>query len=211
MCGCRKNAATRSVQPQPEPQAPPAPRAIPAPRAAPAPRAVPAPRAAPVPRPMPAPMAVPAAPRQRTGNPMQRMLSRRSAPATTRTGLAIVDTSVWGPPLWKVLHTVAATVPATWQTIHTALRDALPCPECDAHFNAWYATRPPPGPDGAAQWLLDLHNNVNSRTGTPMWTAEQLAAQYTATPESLSAARTTLASLKGIIGASAYDALAAAL
>lgn len=141
---------------------------------------------------------------------MMRMLSRR--PTTTRTGLPIVDTSIWGPLLWTVLHTVAARSPASWAAIPAALRISLPCPDCDAHFNAWCDARPPPSDAAAAsQWLLDLHNNVNSRKGVPTWTPAQLAARYAATPEGLAEASAALQKLTGIIGAPAHEALTAAL
>ena len=145
---------------------------------------------------------------------MSRLMSRRrpAPPSKTRTGLTIVDTAVWGAPLWKALHTAAAGAPASWPAIPAALRDSLPCPDCDAHYNAWYAARPPPvDPTAAAQWLLDLHNDVNSRRGIPVWTLDQVLARYPATPDAVAAARAALATLNGVIGVSAYNALSSAL
>jgi hypothetical protein len=86
---------------------------------------------------------------------------------------------------------------------------SLPCPDCDQHYNAWYVAHPPVGV-AAAKWFLDLHNNVNRRTGKTPWTAEQVSAEY-ATEESLTAAREALTGLAGIIGSSVHTALTAAL
>ena len=133
-------------------------------------------------------------------------------PNTTRTGLAIVDTSVWGPPLWAALHTVAALAPASWPAIPAALRESIPCPDCDAHYNAWCDARPPPAdPSAASLWLLELHNNVNARRGFPIWSMDQLNARYPVSPEAVAAVRTALESLRGVIGNPVYDALIAAL
>jgi hypothetical protein len=116
---------------------------------------------------------------------------------------------VWGAKLWRVLHTVGERNPAALETITAALATSLPCPDCDQHYNAWYVAHPPAGV-AASKWYLDLHNNVNQRTGKTLWTAEQVTAEY-ATEESLTAAREALTGLAGIIGSSAHTALTDAL
>ena len=107
----------------------------------------------------------------------------------------VVDTSVWGPPLWRFLHAAAseARQPGVaggaehreaWVALLTALRSSLPCPDCHAHYNAWWSARPfvavaDPSGESVEAWLLALHNAVNERRGVPVWTAEQLAAAVT--------------------------------
>jgi hypothetical protein len=114
---------------------------------------------------------------------------------------------VWGAKLWRILHTIGERNPAALPTVAAALRTSLPCPDCDAHYNAWYVAHPPVGD---AQWVLDVHNDVNNRTGKTLWARDQIAAEY-ATEESLAASRFALAGLAGIIGGAAHKALTDAL
>lgn len=85
-------------------------------------------------------------------------------------------TSMWGPPLWKVLHTLAEREPhddiltywTTWDKIFLFLGSALPCSECATHCKTFLADtsvmeRHP------RDILLELHNDVNRRRGLPCW------------------------------------------
>jgi len=83
-----------------------------------------------------------------------------------------------------------------WIDLLTAMRTALPCDECSAHYNAWIDAHPvapalpPSGTDlqvGISTWILDLHNDVNVRKNVPTWTIEQVTATY------IDKARTTAA------------------
>jgi len=140
-----------------------------------------------------------------------------------------VDTSVWGAPLWKVLHTASvftktATHIPLWRHLIKALKSGLPCPDCSAHYNAWVSSngvnfsiigdgvRAP-----AIAWVLALHNNVNSRQDPPVapWTVKQVVAAYAGAPaekaDRIAAAVTALQRLQGVIGPSAFDAAMALL
>lgn len=134
-----------------------------------------------------------------------------------------VDTSVWGANLWRVLHIAAHlsksrnSIPL-WRKVLEALRTGLPCPDCSAHYNAWYRAHPlkysliPIGGKGPIiHWILNLHNAVNERTGKAKWTIEQAKEEHGA-PGLIEAAKHILAnSLNGVIGSSAYSALDALL
>lgn len=95
--------------------------------------------------------------------------------------LTIVDTAVWGPPMWRLLHYYSIRGPvAAMVTLLTALQDGIPCPECTAHYRAWFAAHPVAG-DGVdfVEWVLALHNDVNARRGTGVvWTLGQVQAEY---------------------------------
>jgi hypothetical protein len=122
--------------------------------------------------------------------PTRSVRSVRPAAATT---LATVDPAIWGPPLWRLLHTLAeyTTTTAAWPPLLAALKTDLPCPDCRNHFTAWlrqhpYTLAPPrqrqryiivnrrrvlapppqaPEPQAYTRtWVLDLHNSVNRRT-----------------------------------------------
>ena len=99
--------------------------------------------------------------------------------------------AVWGPPLWAALHTAAQFTTTesqrdVWIALLEAMRTALPCDECSAHYNTWIDAHPvalpPSGPDlqvGISTWILDLHNDVNLRKNVPTWTIDQVTATYT--------------------------------
>jgi hypothetical protein len=80
-----------------------------------------------------------------------------------------------------------------------AMMNALPCPECSAHYNAWVTANPLnlpySGPDltmAISSWILGLHNNVNVRKGKPTWSLGQMSAAY----QNKDAALTALAALR---------------
>lgn len=207
MCGCRKNLAAPASRAAPAPAPRPAPAPAPAPRPAPAPAPRPAPRPAPAPRPVPAPRAAPARNRSSLLGVM-RGRTHVIAQPITRHGLPIQDTSVWGAKLWRVIHTVIERTPGAAQALVAALKTSLPCPDCDNHYNQWLAKTPFHG--DARTWFLNLHNNVNVRTGKSTWTAEQVAAEYS-TEASIVAARAILEELSAIIGADAVTVLRGSL
>jgi hypothetical protein len=165
---------------------------------APAPVAAPAP--VPVPAPVPAPSRttyIPMPPvRVNSGaRPVARQvpMHRRSvwggAGAIASVGMGtgggpIVDPALWGPPLWRLLHTLAevagsgsgSDVSADWSRLFAALRTALPCPDCTRHYTAWYAAHP--FVSDPATWILALHNDVNRRRGANVWTTRDVSTTY---------------------------------
>jgi hypothetical protein len=96
----------------------------------------------------------------------------------------IVDPALWGPPLWRLLHTLAEmylSAPSIgiddWSQLLAALRTSLPCPECTRHYESWFTLHPFTA-DPAA-WLLALHNDVNRRRGVSVvWTLQDVRATY---------------------------------
>ena len=147
--------------------------------------------------------------------------------------IATVDTSVWGAPLWLVLHVAAqnssvALIP-TWRNLLAALRKDIPCPECRTHYNAWYTSHPLAFTTVSSggrfklintrgrktsiapliQWLVDLHADVNLRTDKPRWDASQLPIVYGR--DRVASAKEALATLKDVIGNDAWNAADAIL
>jgi len=132
-----------------------------------------------------------------------------------------VDTSVWGASLWKVLHIAAQrstsrNIAPQWRIVLDAMKTGLPCPDCSKHYNAWYKSHPfriglmPNSFHGAImRWVLDLHNDVNRRTGKPIWGIPQLSAAYNG--ETMETAKALAESLNGIIGPNLSSALSALL
>jgi hypothetical protein len=84
--------------------------------------------------------------------------------------------SVWGPPLWKVLHGIGSTKgknpilrndserESLWLIRH--LEYILPCKECTEHFVQFKQTHPiPKSYTTLGEWICSLHNSVNVKLG----------------------------------------------
>lgn len=133
--------------------------------------------------------------------------------------LPTLDTSVWGPMLWKAMHIAGQckgvrSRQTLWVKLFKELRTGIPCPDCSAHYNAWLNTHPvrislvPNGGVDIGKWLLGLHNDVNRRNGKPLWTLMQVSTGYSTNIEDAKEAAQTL---QGKIGDRAYLALIALL
>ena len=105
----------------------------------------------------------------------------------------IIDPVIWGPPLWRLLHTLAELrhTDTDWPHLLTTLRSCLPCPDCTNHYNAWIDRHPTNGDMKA--WVLALHNDVNRRNGVIQWTPDMVSASVS------SVRRTDLIALLGSI------------
>jgi hypothetical protein len=99
------------------------------------------------------------------------------------------STSTWGPLLWRILHIAAENgkrhTNTFWSRAIEALGDAIPCTECRGHFASYIAAHPfsPPSGGGSVRdyvrtWLLDFHNDVNSRLGKPAFLSSDLQGTY---------------------------------
>ena len=178
---------------------------------------------APAPRPVPRPAMRPAA---RMASAPVVAAAAAPAPVAIEASLPIVDTSIWGPPLWQVLHTASVFTRNRrqidlWRALVAALKTGLPCPDCSAHYNAWTAShilRFSMVGDGIREpvirWFLTLHNDVNQRLPTPVgpWTIQQVMNAYGGDRTArLVIAMSALQSLQGIIGDAAYWAAMALL
>ena len=70
-----------------------------------------------------------------------------ASPVVLAKAMAVADTSIWGPSLWKVLHTASVLSNSDTQmevlaAVLGALRTGIPCSECSAHYNQWYDAHP---------------------------------------------------------------------
>lgn len=87
------------------------------------------------------------------------------------------ETTVWGPPLWRILHTLAECSDNSplWFDILVAMETLIPCPTCRAHFTAHKQHNPAPADhQGIVDWFFILHNIVNARIGKPLFDAAGL-------------------------------------
>ena len=113
--------------------------------------------------------------------------------------MALPPKGKWGPVLWKILHTAAdclgnQTHPILkqderqgWINVLNSLEGAMPCIQCQKHYREWRFKHPlevfrfADGEalrEAARNWLLDLHNNVNSQNKGEILPAEKLDELY---------------------------------
>lgn len=111
---------------------------------------------------------------------LRRVPAHRLATVVAAPEERIIDPDIWGPPLWRVLHTLAELRGSDpmWPILLDVMRAGLPCPECRYHYNAWYESHPIGGVD-MGEWLLALHNDVNRRNEKAQWTRERVRAAMT--------------------------------
>lgn len=129
-------------------------------------------------------------------------------PAATGHG---VDTAIWGPSAWYILHTLAELAVRSadangddrlathWASFVEAVAVSIPCPTCARHFHTWMGWVPFEASVAATTVrarFAELHNMVNRTKRVPEWSGD-LAATYTGTVEDV---RARIAAMRGIIG-----------
>lgn len=113
--------------------------------------------------------------------------------------MALPPKGKWGPVLWKILHTAAECLGnqkieilkqderQAWINVLHSLEGAMPCIQCQKHYREWRfrnkleAFRYLDGDalrTAARNWLLDLHNNVNTQNKLEIVPIEKLDEIY---------------------------------
>ena len=84
-----------------------------------------------------------------------------------------VNLTVWGNAYWDLLHLIAYTSEdpdLCWEKINEVV-GVLPCGICTTHARAYMSNNKEPPMDWRAvnEYLLDFHNDVNRRSGKPIF------------------------------------------
>lgn len=98
------------------------------------------------------------------------------------------DAPGFGRATWTFLHSMAAYYP---DEPDTATRDSArrfvsdfavlyPCGYCAEHMRGYVAERPPAVESGKAlsQWMCEMHNDVNRRTGKPQFDCSRVLERW---------------------------------
>lgn len=95
---------------------------------------------------------------------------------------------LWGAPLWKTIHFIAAGFPARptphdrdhFRAFIAQLPHVLPCDECKQHSVRLLAQLPPSvdSRDRLFDWSVEFHNRVNDRIGAPRIALNEARAAY---------------------------------
>ena len=95
--------------------------------------------------------------------------------------------SEWGQAAWKFLHIASYAMPETEYDV-LGIRNAithfgslLPCEECKTHYNNYIDDNNPTRVETQAdfqKYLVDLHNDVNTRLGKKTVRLDEAEAMY---------------------------------
>jgi hypothetical protein len=86
-----------------------------------------------------------------------------------------MNKDVWGPDVWKIIHTVTINLPVS-PTLEDqkivnnfiySIGELIPCEECKKHFKSSIENFPPNTNSRELffKWGVDIHNKVNERIG----------------------------------------------
>lgn len=99
-----------------------------------------------------------------------------------------LNQNLWGRPVWKFLHSLTLAYPLEPTkddkdnnlNFLKALGRVLPCEICKVHFGRNLVENPPRlnTKKDFFEWAVDVHNEVNGRTGKKAWTYEQALEHY---------------------------------
>ena len=117
-------------------------------------------------------------------------LSRSSGSSGSSVNKNGFDPNYWGPGAWKFLHIISLAYPEnpsvseqkSAREFFNSLTDLLPCNSCAKHYTEYIDTNPVDvsSRDTLANWVVDLHNDVDKRLGKPTKTYEDVLKQYRA-------------------------------
>ena len=101
-----------------------------------------------------------------------------------------MNPEIWGPPLWYEMHTKTFKYPENPTNrdklyitqYFNEFKNTLPCDKCKVHYRSYLLMRPLQyyvnNKESLVRWLIDLHNQVNSRTGKRILSYEEVKAIY---------------------------------
>uniref|UniRef100_A0A6C0LVG6 thiol oxidase n=1 Tax=viral metagenome TaxID=1070528 RepID=A0A6C0LVG6_9ZZZZ len=107
-----------------------------------------------------------------------------------------VSIEIWGNALWNAIHSLSFSHPVACedtcnkkQGMHDflkSLKQVIPCEECRGHYSAWFDENVKEGKNSAifksrdslTTALVNLHNEVNTRTNKPQVSIDTVRAKY---------------------------------
>jgi len=108
-------------------------------------------------------------------------------------------TGEWGPLTWTLLHSLAEKAGLqtdilfqidelrSWYALLNSIENMLPCTNCREHYKEWFEIHKLPNIKKLKYtdfnvlirtWLLNLHNDINTRTNKPLFVFSDLSITY---------------------------------
>lgn len=155
----------------------------------------------------------------RGGRTIEDLVPTRTPPQPRFHGLVVTSPCVWGPTMWKVLHTLAEftntpgvpPISREWRILLNSLSTCMPCPECAKHYQKWCEENPISDPISRVDirlWLMNLHNRINVADGKGVFTEDRLSTIYGGDKYTvLTALRPLVINLRAVIGKLAVDCM----
>jgi hypothetical protein len=102
-----------------------------------------------------------------------------------------INPTLWGPHAWKILHYITVAYPdnptskdkENIKNFFMSFSNVIPCENCRIHF-ALNLNKYPltdsilSSKYNLINWLRDIHNEVNNRTGKPLMSYDDLIREY---------------------------------
>ena len=111
--------------------------------------------------------------------------------------MSVPQNYIWGPPLWRILHSLTERVGCLrqrqlqqeegrlWSQLLLQLTTTLPCPTCRVHYTEYYKNNNPNEfifrgnfKDDIRKWLYTLHDIVNKRLQKQSITIQEIPLLY---------------------------------
>ena len=102
-----------------------------------------------------------------------------------------INPLLWGPHSWKMMHYITMAYPddpsvedkENIKNFFSSLKNVLPCENCRVHFELNLKKHPLNNnvlscKYNLINWLNDIHNEVNIRTGKKTYTYNELIKEY---------------------------------
>ena len=101
-----------------------------------------------------------------------------------------MNTNIWGPSSWRLIHSVAFTYPKRpslidkqrYKNFFESLAFTLPCVVCQFHYQKellqFDLDRGLRSREHLSRWAFNLHNSVNKRLGKKVMTYEEVRKLY---------------------------------
>ena len=98
------------------------------------------------------------------------------------------NNNIWGPQAWTFLHTITFNYPENptnrdkhnYFNFFYSLKHVLPCEKCKKHYeeNSTDLENNLDNKDDLVKWLIDVHNDVNTKNDKSVWSYEDVYNKY---------------------------------
>ena len=99
-----------------------------------------------------------------------------------------MEPAIWGPQAWTFLHSITLGYPENptdmekqkYYSFFNSLKNIIPCPNCREHYEQNFENIPIrlDSREQLIEWLIDIHNSVNSMIGKREYSYDEVYDTY---------------------------------